>query len=52
MIDCVKGGREIKENECGNLLAITGKENIVRNAKKGGLSGMELAVSGLKSCKQ
>ena len=52
MIYGIKGRREIKKNKSRDLLLVNGEEEIVVDAKKSGLSRMELAIGRLKRGKR
>ena len=48
MIDCVKGGGEVKKNQSRNTLQIHGATEIVMDSDKSGFSGVEFPIGRLK----
>src|SRR6267154_246493 len=52
MINSIEDRREIKKNKSRDLLLVNGEEEIVVDAKKSGLSRMELAIGRLKRGKR
>src|SRR6267154_520202 len=52
MIYGIKGRREIKKNKSGDLLLVDGEEEIIVDAEKSSLSGMELAIDRVKRGKR
>src|SRR6267154_1438597 len=52
MIYGIEGRREIKKNKSRDLLLVDGEEEIIVDAEKSSLSGMELAIGRLKRGKR
>jgi hypothetical protein len=48
MIDCVEGGGQVKKDESGYFPAVTSEENVIRNAQKSSLGGMEFTIGRLE----